>query len=381
MTPIYIPASHGNQAGRHPGGVRRRLGHRGGLLIVFEKCREGGGAVRTKKAEATSVEEEMSMAVEFSVESLRKDLIDVLTRYRVPREDAEPAADIYVRAELTGHGSHGVMRFLRIIEGIRTGTHCPGGRPRLVRTGPGTARIDGRRALGVPTAVFAMRTAIDLAGETGIGAVTVRDTHHFGMAGYYPAMAARHGMLGPTRGEPLVLDMSVAAVSRGQVLEAARRGESLPAGVALDEGGRPTTDPTRALTGSLRPFGGDAAHKAFGLALMIDILSGVLAGAAFGDRVTGTAETSRPCTKGDFFAALDVSRFRDMEEFLDDVEELSGIVKRSGSNVCLPGEIERDRLNAARGRVVLDDDLAASLREAVRAAGGEGGPSSGRRWG
>jgi len=350
------------------------------------------------------------MAVEFSVESLRKDLIDVLTRYRVPREDAEPAADIYVRAELTGHGSHGVMRFLRIIEGIRTGTHCPGGRPRLVRTGPGTARIDGRRALGVPTAVFAMRTAIDLAGETGIGAVTVRDTHHFGMAGYYPAMAARHGMLGlalcntqpaitppggkgrvlgtnpisiaaPTRGEPLVLDMSVAAVSRGQVLEAARRGESLPAGVALDEGGRPTTDPTRALTGSLRPFGGDAAHKAFGLALMIDILSGVLAGAAFGDRVTGTAETSRPCTKGDFFAALDVSRFRDMEEFLDDVEELSGIVKRSGSNVCLPGEIERDRLNAARGRVVLDDDLAASLREAVRAAGGEGGPSSGRRWG
>lgn len=338
------------------------------------------------------------MAVEFFAGDLKDYLVEILKRHRTRDADAQLTADMYIGAELSGHGSHGLMRFLRIIRGIRSGTHCPANRPRVVRKGASTALMDGNRALGVPVAASAMRLAADLAARTGVGCVGVRNSNHFGRAGFYSALAARRGLIGlalcntqpaiappggegpvlgtnplaiaaPTRGEPLVLDMSAASLPRGRILEAARKGEAIPSGAALDEKGNPTTDPERALAGALLPFGGAAAYKTFGLALMIDILCGPLTGAAFGTRVTGTAETTEPCTKGDFFAALDVSRFRDSNEFLDDVETLASMVRRSGTAVLLPGEIETRRMQSNEGRVRLDDDLAEALMETGRAVG------------
>lgn len=165
----------------------------------------------------------------------------------------------------------------------------------------------------------------------------------------------------PTRGKPIILDMSISAIVRGKALEYERTGQQLPEGAAIDAAGRPTTDPAAALAGAFLPFGGSQAYKVFGLGVMIDILSGPLAGAAYADKVRGSANTKEDCNKGDFYLAVDVGQFRDYEEYLDDVEDLVRIVKSSGDEVFMPGEIEEQRAEQAKGTVTLDADMATQL--------------------
>ena len=332
------------------------------------------------------------MTVSVDVGKLRDDLARIFVAMGAPPDDAAQIADVYVLGDLYGFASHGVMRIPRIQAGIDAGTHVPGARPEVVRDGPATALIDGNSALGVAVALFAMRTAVAKARDAGIGAVGVVNSNHFGMAGYYVRLAAAEGMLGltlcngapgmaafggkravlgtnpmaigaPTRGRPVALDFSPASVVRGRTLEAQRKGEQLPEGVAVDRDGRPTTDPTAALEGAFLPYGGPQAYKTYGLALMIDVLCGPLMGAAFGDRVTGSADTSVDCNKGDLHIAIDIGRFRDYDAFLDDMDELVGMMKDSGDAVLLPGEREHEREDAAGGTIVLDDDMAQQLRD------------------
>jgi L-2-hydroxycarboxylate dehydrogenase (NAD+) len=282
------------------------------------------------------------------------------------------------------------MRVARILDGVRAGTHDPGARPVVVRETPATVVLDGRSALGVAVALEAVRLAVEKARELGVGCAGVFNSNHFGMAGYYVRRIAREGMVGlafcngspgiapfggkravlgtnpiaigaPTRGEPLALDLSVSSIVRGKVLELQRKGEPLPAGVAVRADGTPTTDPTEALDGAFLPYGGDQAYKTFGLALMIDVLCGPLIGAAFGDRVTGSANTTEDCTKGDFYVAIDIGAFRDLDAFLDDVGELAAMVKASGDAVMLPGEREHQRERDAAGSLTLDDDMAGRI--------------------
>jgi L-2-hydroxycarboxylate dehydrogenase (NAD+) len=309
-----------------------------------------------------------------------------------PPDDAPIIADAYVTADMYGLASHGVMRVLRIQDGIDAGTHVPANRPTIVRESEATALVDGNSALGVGVGVFGMRLAIEKARDVGIGCVGVFNSNHFGMAGYYVRMAAAEQMVGftfcnsapgiaafggtrailgtnpvaigaPTSGMPFALDLSPASVVRGKALEAQRRGEQLPEGTAVDREGNPTTDPTEALDGAFLPYGGPQAYKTFGLALMIDVLCGPLVGAAFGDRVTGSADTTVDCNKGDVYIAIDIKRFRDLDGFLADMDELAAMVKASGEGVMLPGEPEHARVEAANGTLVLDDDLGVRLVE------------------
>lgn len=333
--------------------------------------------------------------VAIAAEELRALLTEVFVAVGVDRPDAALVARTYVTADLNGLSSHGVMRVPRIFAGIEAGTHFPDRRPRVTRDGPAFAVIDGAHALGVVVGVTAMRTAMTKARTVGVGCVTVHNTNHFGTAGFYCHLAAEEHMIGmtmcngspgvaapggdrpvigpnpiaigaPTRSRPIVLDMSIAAVVRGRVLEYQRRKLPLPPGVALGPDRQPTTDPSEALAGSFLAFGGEQAYKAFGLGVMIDILSGPLTGAAYADRVRGSADTTQECTVGDLFLAIDIGQLRDYEQYLDDVEELARVVRGSGTEVYLPGDIEEERTAASGGFVHLDDDMAVQLSAAAQ---------------
>ena len=328
--------------------------------------------------------------IEIEASELQAYLESVFEAIGVQGPHAALVARSYVSADLYGLASHGVMRVPRIFDGIDAGTHFPDRTPELLRENAAFAVYDGRSGLGAVAGVVAIQTAMEKARAAGVGCVTVFNSNHFGTAGFYCRLAAEQQMISmtmcnaspgvsspsgkravlgtnpvaigaPTRGNPIILDMSIAAIVRGKVLEHQRTGKPLPEGVAVDPAGQPTTDPTAALAGAFLPFGGGQAYKVFGLGVMIDIMSGPLAGAAYADNVRGSANTKEDCNKGDFYLAIDVSQFRDYDEYLDDVEDLARIVKESGDEVYLPGEIDEERASRANGRVVLDEDIGGQL--------------------
>lgn len=327
---------------------------------------------------------------DIEADALQSYLTAVFGAIGVPEEYAEVVARSYVSADLHGLASHGVMRIPRIFDGIDAGTHFPDRLPKLMRENAAFAVFDGQSGFGAVAGVVAMRTAIEKARAAGVGCVTVFNSNHFGTAGFYCRLAAEEQMLSmtmcngspgmaspggrravlgpnpiaigaPTRGAPIILDMSVSSIVRGRVLESQRTGKPLPEGVAIDADGNVTTDPTAALAGAFLPFGGTQAYKAFGLGVMVDILSGPLAGAAYADQVRGSANTTEDCNKGDFYLAIDVGQFRDYAGYLDDVEDLARIVRESGDDVYMPGEIEEERAAKSGGVVTLDDDMARQL--------------------
>lgn len=294
-----------------------------------------------------------------------------LIRAGVPEEDAAIVADALVAANLRGIDSHGVVRLYSYVERIRRGLINPSAKPQVVRDFNAVALVDGNNGLGYVAAVYASDIAVEKAKKYGVGVVGVRNSSHFGMAAYYGMRIAKRKMIGivmsnappamapwggkvarlgtnpicmafPSREEPIVLDMALSVVARGKIRLAALKGEKIPEGWAFDEEGRPTTDPQAALKGTLAPIGGP---KGYGLAVAVDILSGVLTGSAYSIYVKALDDYSGPSGTGFFVEAIDVQAFRPFEEYLEDLENFVKIIKEtpkaSGvSEIYLPGEIE-----------------------------------------
>jgi LDH2 family malate/lactate/ureidoglycolate dehydrogenase len=245
-----------------------------------------------------------------------------------------------------------------------------------------------------------MDDTIERAMSQGIAVSSVRHANHFGIAGWYAMRAAARGLIGlsmtnssplvaPTRGRTkllgtnpialaapasrfgmLVLDMATSAVTWGRLLVAARRGEDVPSGVALDREGLPTTSPAAALAGgALLPLGGTeetAGYKGYGLALLVDVLTGVLAGANFGSRVVPFSLTDGPSNLGQFFMAIDPATVEDgFADRLDSlVEELTNASLAPGAAgpVLIPGQPEAEReIEQLRNGIVLDSAQHESL--------------------
>lgn len=283
----------------------------------------------------------------------------------VPPEDADVTADVLVAADLRGVDSHGVARLKRYVDGLRNGVMLARAKIELVHETPATALLDGGAGLGQPVSVRAMKLAIRKAKEVGAGFVTVRNSNHYGIAGYYALMALKEEMIGismtnasvlvvPTFGKnavlgtnpialaapagrerPFVLDMATSTVPCGKVEVYNRLEKSLPLGWATDERGQPTTDAHRVLEnlttragGGLLPLGGAGeefgGHKGYGLALLVDILSGVLSGAGYANNIYPKDADGKPlpANVGHFFGALQVDGFRPPDEFkatMDDI--------------------------------------------------------------
>lgn len=289
----------------------------------------------------------------------------------VSKQDARLVSDLLVEANLRGHDSHGVIRTPKWITGLKTGAISPIAKVKIIKETPASVLLDGGRALGPVVGHKASDIVIQKAKSIGIGIAVVCKASHIGMLGYYTEYMAKRGVIGicmtnsesgmapfgtadkilgtnplsigvPTRAWPMILDMSTSVVARGKIVVALEGGKKIPLGWALNKNGDPTTDPKEALEGVLLPVGG---MKGSGLAIMVDILTGALAGQAVGKDVKGTFDMRHEGTKGDMFMAIEPSVFIDQEKFLDTVESLKSQIKNAKKangvdNILLPGEYE-----------------------------------------
>lgn len=317
----------------------------------------------------------------------------------VPQEEAEIAADALVQADLRGVDTHGVIRFNPhswYVKWLRDGAMNPRANLRLIAETAASALLDGERGIGMVVGHRAMELAIRKAKETGAAVIGVRNSRHFGMSAYYAMRALPHDMIGiamtnasrqvvPTFGRearfgtnplcfavpadkelPFVLDMATTTAAAGKLELAARLGKSIPPGWALNEKAEATTDPRAAQKGRrLLPLGGSregGSHKGYGLAILVEILCGVLTG-------TVTALNANQYPRGHFFGAIRIDAFRPVAEFKHDMDrlirELKGTPPIDGQErVYVAGEIEFEtaKERAAKGIPLLGSVLK-GLRE------------------
>lgn len=300
-----------------------------------------------------------------------------LAHYGVSDEDADVVMSSLISASLRGVDTHGVVTLLPIYaKRLGLGLVNPTPEVRMVEGRGAVGLVDGDNGLGALVATRANALAIELAEDHATAWVGVRNSNHFGAAGYYTMTAAERGFVGiamtngppnmapwgaiqsylstnpisiavPAQHGPLVLDMATSVVARMQVVQAAARGDDrIPEGWALDPEGRPTTDPQAAADGFIMPLGG---HKGSGLSMMIDVLSGVLTGAAFGHHVGSLRRRFDQAQHvGHMFSVVDVSAFGQPGSFAERLatmcEEIRSLPKAVGiERVYVPGEIEAER--------------------------------------
>ena len=288
-------------------------------------------------------------------------------------------ADVLVRADLRGTASHGVLRLPAYIHKIQAGRLKPNTPWTCLRETPATALFDADMGLGPVAGLWGIKEAIVRAKQCGIGAVGVRNASHFGIAAYYALQAVEAGMIGvaiansapsmapwggiqpqlgtnpicvaiPTQDEiPVVLDMAASVVARGKIRLAQREGQLIPQGWALDSEGQPTTDPQAAIEGTLLPIGGP---KGYGIALVNDILAGILTGSPSGIEVRSIHDLQQPSPVGFFFQVLQIEAFSSPHDFFERLGAQLTAIRNSPrthgvERIYIPGEIEweseRDR--------------------------------------
>ena len=311
--------------------------------------------------------------IEISHEELFDYGVEALQRVGVPSQDAQVAVKMLLMADLRGIGTHGIQRLLMYVARIRKGLMNPTPEIEVRTLAPAVKVVHGANGLGPVVAARGMEEAIRLAKDTGVSFVGCRDSNHFGAAGPYALMACQEKMIGivgtnafpampPTHGLgnlvgnnplaigapceeeiPFVLDISMSISSRGRIREMAQRGEKIPEGWALDPKGNPTTDPTEGLKGFVLPVG---QHKGYGLAVALDILSGVLLGAGFSTGVKSIVQQwDEPQHIGHFFIVIDPVRFMGWEAYSQRVKQMYQILRSAPrvdpeKPVLIPGEPE-----------------------------------------
>ncbi|MCC3157699.1 Ldh family oxidoreductase [Hymenobacter sp. 15J16-1T3B] len=300
-----------------------------------------------------------------------------------PAEDARQATETLLSADLRGVDSHGVARlsgYVRLWEAQRINA-AP--RVATVHETPSTAVVDGDAGLGLVVAPHAMRLAIEKAQVAGTGWVAVRNSNHFGIAGYHAMLALPHDMIGialtnasplvaPTyslerllgtnpisvaipAGEqpPFVLDMATTTAAQGKMEILERKGLPAPAGWIQDKEGQPSSNPTETRNGgALVPLGGETgSHKGYGLGATVDILSAVLSGANYGPWVPPFVAFLQPPADpvgqgiGHFFGVMRVDAFRPAAEFKAHMDKWIETFRQAkavpGQQVLIPGDPER----------------------------------------
>ncbi len=344
-------------------------------------------------------------------EALKDFCVRVFQKLDVPSEDARITADVLVAADLRGVDSHGVARLRRYVDGLQTGVMVARPTQRVITETPTTALIDAGAGLGQPVSHGAMRRTIEMAKKYGSGFVTVRNSNHYGIAGYYAMMALEEDCIGismtnadllvvPTFGRnamlgtnpiavaapageerPFVLDMATSTVPRGKLEVYDRLEKAMPLSWATDERGVATDSARRVLAnlksragGGLLPLGGEgellSGHKGYGLAVWVDVFCAVLSGAAYADLVYPRAADGKalPANLGHFFGAWRVEAFRPAAEFkaaMDDLQRrLKGSPKAEGqSRIYIHGEKEYENTERKlKEGLALNPKVAADLR-------------------
>ncbi|HEX9444054.1 MAG TPA: Ldh family oxidoreductase [Candidatus Binatia bacterium] len=352
----------------------------------------------------------------FPSDYLKEFSAKVFMHFGVPRSDAEQAADVLAKSDLRGIDSHGVARLHTYFDMFALGRINPKPDIKIVREKQSVATVDGDNGLGLVVGPKANEIAMEKAERHGSGWVSVRNTNHFGIAGYYPLKALERDLIGwamtnttklvaPLFGAermlgtnpiaiafpgfaepPIVIDMATSAVAYGKIQIALRKKTQVPHGWIVDKNGAPTTDPGDMIAGGAQlPLGSEAdlgGHKGYALGAMVDILCAVLSGANWGPFAPPFALRqeipARSVGKGigHFFGAMQIDGFIDKDEFKKQIDEWRRVLGNTRpaagtGGPLIPGDPEREA-EAARSKEgipllkpVLDDLLDISRRTGV----------------
>jgi LDH2 family malate/lactate/ureidoglycolate dehydrogenase len=348
---------------------------------------------------------------------VREQIVSILESWGMDAETVRTTAEAMVETDLAGVDSHGVSMLMDYENSKSKGKLNLKARPHVVKETAVTALVDADAGLGHPAAVMGMRLAIAKAKTMGVGVASVFNSHHFGAAGYYAALASKEGLVGmvtsatrsiavvPTRAavpvlgtnpiafaaparrnRPFLLDMATSSVANNKIKVYELNGKRLPAGWVLDGQGQPITDPADALEvvygkkkgGGQTPLGGTAemsSHKGYGLALMVHILGGALSGASFSPIRVKTQKPSDPDRLGHFFLAIDPKAFRPEGAFEEDLDAVIDVLHGTApvdpaQPVLVPGDPEAaSRERRLREGIPLPASLLGKLRAICERSG------------
>ncbi len=326
----------------------------------------------------------------------------LLEQVRVPHDDAAITAHVLVEADLSGRRTHGVSRLSLYVNRIRRGVIAPNPVMRFRQDQfPVLMSLDGDNGLGPVVAWRAMEQAVRLSEDLGVGIVAVKRSNHAGAMSVYCEEAASRGHIlmaltnsppgmapwggrtpflgtnpmafGIPRGSaavPIIVDLATSVVARGNIIQAARLRQPIPPEWAIDENGYPTTDPEAALKGAVLPMAG---AKGYALALVVEILSGVLSGSGVGPGVKNPYnDFSGASNVGHFFCAINPAGLGSRGEFYARIQVLEeGIYQvpsTPGEKVRLPGDRAlRQRQDSQQHGIPVDRDLFQELNTLAEA--------------
>ncbi len=349
----------------------------------------------------------MSDTTKVKVRDLEKFVVQCFIKSGMSDEDSLITADVLIEADKRGIGSHGVARLQRYIDGIREGVMLADVNYEILKETPNTLLVTGNDGMGPPVSYKTMQMVIEKAKQNNVAFATIRNSNHYGIAGYYSMMALKKNLIGisstnaaplvvPTFGKnalfgtnpisitapagremPFVLDMATSTVPRGKLEVYNRKKQTIPEVWATDEKGRPTTDPGAVLKnvkerlgGGLLPLGGGTeetgGHKGYGLALVVEILTGVLSGGAFGPNVYGTPKA--PANVCHFLGAINIESFIPLKEFTAAMDSLIETTRTSEKaegqeKIYIHGEKEYALAERQQEFVAITDPVIANLKE------------------
>ena len=319
------------------------------------------------------------------------------------REDAELSAHVFVTTDTWGTFTHGTRQIRGLMQNARRGRLVAAAREKIVAEGPSWAIIDA--CDGMPPAIScrAVELALAKARQSGMCYIGIRGSSHYGAAGFYANMIAENDMIGlsmcnvepcmtvpggksrvlgtnpiayaaPTgTGRTVMLDIATSAVAATKIFAARNEGRSIPDTWLVDEEGVPTTDPTGfPEKGAQLPMAG---HKGYGLAVLVEMLTATLSGAAMMSGVhSWVADTDEPSNQGHAFVAIDVGAMMPLQEFharMDAMcKEIKGASPARGGTIFLPGEIEwNHRERALAEGIAMPEDVLISLRGLAEESG------------
>ena len=335
--------------------------------------------------------------VKISIKEAKERIVEIFMKAGMNEDEAAIMAQMLVEADQRGVNSHGILCTARYVRLIREGKMRPNMEKKVLRDNGVVAVWDGNRSSGQLLGYRGMEEAIAKAKKNGVGIVCIKGTNHFGALAYYSQMAQKEGLIGITLGtgdstmapfggcekvignNPIavaapadkqvspVLDMAMTVVANGKLTNMRRQGiEEIPEGWGLDRDGLPTTKMSEYYT--VPPLAG---YKGWGMAVMVDILTGILFGGGTGDRAKDVSEGPSL-----FIMALDIDAFNDKAKYLEDIDsriselKSSKPAKNNTHGILMPGEIEAGRFEASEQSGYVDvlpenlkmvNDLAAEM--------------------
>lgn len=339
------------------------------------------------------------------LEDLKEFSVKALMSAGVSENNANIVADVLITTDTFGVVTHGTKNLYPYVQKMQAGGLDAKAEPSIIGEGPAWAIIDGNKAVGMVSACKAMNLAIEKAKKVGIAYVGVKNSCHFGAAGYYANMAAKEGMIGLSmsnadpviavpngrnkaigtnpfsfaapldNGQSVFLDIALSNVAALKVIMAKENGQQIPDTWLVDEEGLPTTDVNKfPQNASLQPM---AAHKGYGLAVLVELLSAVMTGAGMLSQITSwNLDMPSANNAGHAFIAIDVSQMMPAEQYNARMNQMINEIKngpkaKGAEHIFMPGEMEWSKREKAlqSGELQLTDAMAASLQQLSDATG------------